>query len=194
MDCSMALAAVIAAVNCGLARPAREAPGGEVVEMRRHGNNPVFGHGGWPDAARGPIESAAFRCVQFSDGEKQALAHSLSRGRDGSAQFKWMPVLGTPVAESSWVPSSLAVERRGGRSGIAVWSAKAEAVHGFSARRSRRAREANTTRQYAEASKAAREPGPKAKAGSRCGGYRRTLPRATPSAAAAAAIGFQLAR
>ncbi len=44
---------------------------------------------------------------QLSDHEKQALASVLSQklGDPGGTQFKWMPVLGTPVASSSWIPS-----------------------------------------------------------------------------------------
>jgi hypothetical protein len=41
----------------------------------------------------------------LSDHEKQALASSLSQKLSGGAQFKWMPILGTPIAETSWVPS-----------------------------------------------------------------------------------------
>jgi hypothetical protein len=44
---------------------------------------------------------------QLSDVEKQGLARSLSQklSDPGSAQFKWMPVLGTPVEGSKWIPS-----------------------------------------------------------------------------------------
>ncbi|SDR52095.1 hypothetical protein SAMN05519103_04443 [Rhizobiales bacterium GAS113] len=44
---------------------------------------------------------------QLSDGEKQALARSLSQklSDPGGAQFKWMPVVGAPVAESKWIPT-----------------------------------------------------------------------------------------
>ena len=41
----------------------------------------------------------------LSEHEKQALASSLSQKLAGAAQFKWMPILGTPIAESSWIPS-----------------------------------------------------------------------------------------
>ena len=43
---------------------------------------------------------------QLSDAEKQSLAQSFSQKlTDQAAQFKWMPILGAPVAESSWIPS-----------------------------------------------------------------------------------------
>jgi hypothetical protein len=44
---------------------------------------------------------------QLSDVEKQGLARALSQklSDPGGAQFKWMPVLGTPVEGSKWVPS-----------------------------------------------------------------------------------------
>ena len=50
------------------------------------------------------VASLAVR--QLSDNEKQALASSLSQKLgDPGAQFKWMPVIGAPVAESSWIPT-----------------------------------------------------------------------------------------
>ena len=44
---------------------------------------------------------------QLSDVEKQGLARALSQklSDPGGAQFKWMPVLGTPVEGSKWIPS-----------------------------------------------------------------------------------------
>ena len=41
----------------------------------------------------------------LSDHEKQALASSLSQKLSGGAQFKFMPIIGAPVVESSWIPS-----------------------------------------------------------------------------------------
>jgi hypothetical protein len=50
-------------------------------------------------------ESRAVSIRQLSEHEKQVLASAFSQKLSGGAEFKWMPILGTPIAEKSWIPS-----------------------------------------------------------------------------------------